>query len=72
MRILARYTITYHDIFGHRHMSIFDFDFLRHWRCVGFFRIDKDLEELNRERRTARMEAASNPARLQAPPPPGT
>jgi hypothetical protein len=57
IRIVARYTITYHDIFGHRYAAIFDFTFLHNWHCVGFFRIKRDIQELNRERRAARMGA---------------
>lgn len=67
MRILARYTITCEDIFGRKHMGIFDFDFLHQWRCLGFFPIPKSLEEVNRERYIARMEAVTNPTRLPPP-----
>ena len=65
--VLARYTITYHDIFGDKHMCIFDYDVLHHWRCLGFFPITKDLQELSRERHTAVMEVATNPERLPPP-----
>jgi hypothetical protein len=55
VRVLARYTITYYDIFGRKHLSIFDFDFRHHWRCVGFIaNIPKGLEEVNREQYVAR------------------
>ena len=62
VRILARYTITYHDIFGRKHMSIFDFDLRHHWRCVGFVaNIPKDLEEVNREQYVARSTGGDRP-----------
>ncbi|MGZ6375557.1 MAG: hypothetical protein ACXWPI_12660 [Ktedonobacterales bacterium] len=48
--ILARYTITYHDIFGRRHAAIYDYDSQHRWRSVAFLtNIPQDLEELNRQ-----------------------
>lgn len=48
--IIARYTITYHDIFGRRHASIYDYDAQHRWRSVAFLsNIPQDLEELNRK-----------------------
>jgi hypothetical protein len=63
--ILARYTITYHDIFGQRHAAIFDFTFQHRWLCVGFFQIERDIEELNRERYAATMGAVTMPTQQQ-------
>jgi hypothetical protein len=67
MRILARYTITCRDIFGRRHMAIFDYDFLHQWHSIGFFLIPKDLEEASRDHHTVVMTVATNPARLAPP-----
>jgi hypothetical protein len=58
--VLARFTITYHDIFGLKHASQFDFTRQHRWRCVGFFPdIPKDLHELHREQYTANMGGAA-------------
>ena len=43
---VARLTITYHDIFGHKHATIFDYMAWRQWRYVAFLRnIREDLED---------------------------
>jgi hypothetical protein len=44
--IVARLTLTYHDIFGHKHATIFDYLAWGQWRYVAFLRnIPEDLED---------------------------
>src|SRR5579859_5062682 len=48
--ILMRLTLTYHDIFGRKHASTFDYTHLHKWVCIEFqSSIAQDIEELNRE-----------------------
>lgn len=61
--VVWRLTLTYHDIFGRKHASVFDYTDQFVWRCVGFFPgIPKDLEELDRERR---VHATPRPATIE-------
>lgn len=48
--ILMRLTLTYHDIFGRKHASTFDYTHLHKWICVEFQSdITQDIEELDRQ-----------------------
>jgi len=48
--ILMRLTLTYHDIFGRKHASTFDYTHLHKWVCVEFQSdIPQDIEELDRQ-----------------------
>jgi hypothetical protein len=61
--IVWRLTLTYHDIFGRKHASVFDLTDQFVWRCVGFFpNIPKDIEELDRERR---VQTTPRPATIE-------
>jgi len=48
--ILARFTLTYHDVFGRKHASIYDYHSRIGWISRGHFSaIEKDIYELDRE-----------------------
>jgi hypothetical protein len=54
-RIIARFTLTYHDVYGRKHASIYDLTELRAWQPVAFLKnIRYDLDELNRRDTEAR------------------
>jgi hypothetical protein len=45
---IARLTLTYHDIFGRKFASIYDYQSILGWICVGHFQdIEQDLRELD-------------------------
>ena len=48
--IIARFTLTYHDVFGRKHASIYDYHSQSGWRTRGHFpNIDHDIYELDRQ-----------------------
>lgn len=48
--IVGRLTMTYHDVYGRKHASVFDFTDLGLWECVRVVRdIPKDIEDLDHE-----------------------
>ncbi len=48
--IIARFTLTYHDVFGRKHASIYDYHSQSGWRNRGHFpNIDHDIYELDRQ-----------------------
>lgn len=48
--IIARFTITYHDVFNRKHASIYDFHAQYGWICRGHFpNIAYDIRELDRQ-----------------------
>lgn len=54
----ARLTITYHDVYGRKHASVFDFTDLGRWHGVRFLiDVPKDIEDLDREERQRRADA---------------
>ncbi len=47
---LARFTLTYHDVFGRKHASIYDYHSVMGWISRGHFSdIEKDIYELDQE-----------------------
>lgn len=47
---LVRFTLTYHDIYGHKFASIYDYHLVLGWVCVGHFEdIEQDLHELDEQ-----------------------
>ena len=68
--IVARLTITYHDIFGRKHASIFDYTSQEEWLSVdeGFFpSIPQDLKDLEREHTRRERPPAPSPQDLEVP-----
>jgi hypothetical protein len=52
--VVARLTVTYHDVYGRKHASVFDYTDQEMWICAGFARaIPQDIEDLDREERIA-------------------
>ena len=48
--IIARFTLTYHDVFSRKHASIYDYHAQYGWRSRGHFpNIDQDIYELDRQ-----------------------
>jgi len=48
--IIARFTLTYHDVLGRKHASIYDYHAQYGWRSRGHFpNIDYDIRELDRK-----------------------
>lgn len=48
--IIARLTLTYHDVFSRKHASIYDYHSQYGWRSRGHFpNIDDDIRELDRQ-----------------------
>jgi hypothetical protein len=48
--IIARFTLTYHDVFGRKFASIYDYHSQSGWRIRGHFpNIDYDIYELDRQ-----------------------
>jgi len=48
--IIARFTLTYHDVFNRKHASIYDYHSQSGWRIRGHFpNIDHDIYELDRQ-----------------------
>ena len=48
--VIARFTITYHDVFGRKHASIYDYHSQIGWRNRGHFsNIDFDIRELDQQ-----------------------
>ena len=48
--IIARFTLTYHDVFNRKHASIYDYHSQSGWRSRGHFpNIDHDIYELDRQ-----------------------
>ncbi len=48
--IIARFTLTYHDVFGRKHASIYDYHSQSGWRNKGHFSsIDYDIYEIDRQ-----------------------
>ena len=48
--IIARFTLTYHDVFGRKHASIYDYHAQYGWRSRGHFpNIEYDIRELDRQ-----------------------
>lgn len=46
----VRLTLTYHDIYGHKFASIYDYHLVLGWICVGHFEdIELDLHELDEQ-----------------------
>ncbi len=44
--VVARLTLTYHDVFGHKHATIFNYMAWGQWRYVAFLRnITEDIED---------------------------
>ncbi len=53
---LARFTLTYHDVFGRKHASIYDYHSVIGWISRGHFsNIEKDIYELDQETPATRM-----------------
>lgn len=45
---IVRFTVTYHDIFGRKFASIYDYQNVLGWMCVGHFEdLEQDLYELD-------------------------
>jgi len=66
---IACLTVTYHDLFGIKHMSIFNYTLEHQWLCVAIDKIPSlngkpplDLKELNDQKR-------QQAPKLSAPPP---
>jgi hypothetical protein len=54
--IIARFTLTYHDVFNRKHASIYDYHAQYGWRCRGNFpNIEYDIRELDRQTRMTRQ-----------------
>lgn len=54
--ILARFTLTYHDVFGRKHASIYDYHSVMGWISRGHFsNIEKDIYELDQETPATQM-----------------
>jgi len=48
--IIARFTLTYHDVFNRKHASIYDYHSQSGWKIRGHFpNIDHDIYELDRQ-----------------------
>jgi len=48
--IIARFTLTYHDVFNRKHASIYDYHAQYGWICKGHFpNIEHDIRELDRQ-----------------------
>src|SRR5260221_5302450 len=48
--IIARFTLTYHDVFGRKHASLYDFHAQYGWMCRGHFpNIEDDIRELDQQ-----------------------
>lgn len=48
--IIARFTLTYHDVFNRKHASIYDYHSQSGWRIRGHFpNIEHDIRELDRQ-----------------------
>ncbi len=48
--IIARFTLTYHDVFNRKHASIYDYHAQYGWMCRGHFpNIEHDIRELDRQ-----------------------
>jgi hypothetical protein len=48
--IIARFTLTYHDVFNRKHASIYDYHAQYGWMCRGHFpKIEHDIRELDRQ-----------------------
>jgi hypothetical protein len=48
--VIARFTFTYHDVFGRKHASIYDYHSQSGWGIRGHFpNIDHDIYELDRQ-----------------------
>ncbi|HEY7349309.1 MAG TPA: hypothetical protein VH599_13425 [Ktedonobacterales bacterium] len=62
--MIARVTLTYHDIFNRKHAAIFDLNPDGGWISRGFPKIDKDLADLDKE--TGQRIAQANQAVLDA------
>jgi hypothetical protein len=53
---LARFTLTYHDVFGRKHASIYDYHSVMGWISRGHFSdIEKDVYELDQEAPATKM-----------------
>jgi hypothetical protein len=47
---IVRFTVTYHDIFGRKFASIYDYQNVLGWMCVGHFEdIEMDIYELDQQ-----------------------
>lgn len=46
LRYTARLTLTYLDVFGNKHASIYDYTVAREWKVVKHFRVEHDLEDM--------------------------
>jgi hypothetical protein len=67
--IVARLTITCHDVYGRKHGSVFDFTDLGLWECVRFLvDIPKDIEDLDNDERVRSAEAQAEIAQQFAMP----
>jgi hypothetical protein len=47
--IIARFTITYQDVFNRKHASIYDYQGQYGWICRGHFNIESDIRELDQQ-----------------------
>jgi len=48
--VIARFTLTYHDVFNRKHASIYDYQAQYGWICRGHFpNIENDIRELDRQ-----------------------
>ncbi len=54
--IEARLTVTYHDVFGRKHISMFDYTQQHEWRMIMIeSNIAKDIQDIDKEVRLARI-----------------
>jgi len=53
--IIARFTLTYHDVFNRKHASIYDYQGQYGWMCRGHFNIESDIRELDQQTQGTRQ-----------------
>ncbi len=51
LRYAARLTLTYIDVFGIKHATIYDYTNANEWKVVAHFRVQHDLEDMYKEKK---------------------
>jgi len=51
LRYAARLTLTYLDVFGNKHATIYDYTNIKEWKVVAHFRVQHDLDDMFKEKK---------------------
>ena len=50
-RYAARLTLTYIDMYGNQHATIYDYTDVNEWKLVALFRVQHDLDDMDKEKK---------------------